>query len=125
LRSEKERTDNYTTNVWARAARPLDRLFTNLGDNMEKERRTFTSWLLPADFTDLNGFTTKLASAQDPVSKFILEQLRPGTRQLLGKGDQKQLRQALADDLNVLINRELKAKNEGKTVESLYTAERF
>lgn len=109
FRSEKERLENYNTNFLARAVEPLDRLFTGLGDRIEKRRRTFTSWFSEKDFIDLPAFATQLAQHQDPVSAFIYENLSPKTQQLLpGKG--AGLAGALADDLNRLIDRELQTK---------------
>src|SRR5271165_2967264 len=36
--------NDYQTNLLARAVKPLDRFFTNLGDRIEMRRRTYTSW---------------------------------------------------------------------------------
>ncbi|HWI58518.1 MAG TPA: DUF2723 domain-containing protein, partial [Bacillota bacterium] len=77
FRSEKERTDNYTTNLLARSAQPLDDFFIGLGDNIEKRRRTFTSWFTDEHFTNLPGLVAKLqpGSQQDPLSKYLYENL--------------------------------------------------
>jgi tetratricopeptide (TPR) repeat protein len=103
----------YQTNILARMARPLDRFFTDLGDRVEKRRRTFTSWFTESDFTDLPALTAKLrkGEAQDPVSKYIYDNLSPATQQLLsGSGDDARLRKELAADLNRLIDRECETK---------------
>src|SRR5882762_4683508 len=47
FRSGEERERNYTTNALARAVAPLDRAVTDMGDRVEKRRRTFTSWFVP------------------------------------------------------------------------------
>src|SRR5262249_33598054 len=101
FRPEKERVENYTTNFLARAVTPLDRYFLGLGDRIEKRRRTFTSWFTPADFTDLSSVVSKLrpGPSQDPVSKFIYDNLEKDTREsLASSSDQQALRRALAKD---------------------------
>lgn len=110
FRSEKERTENFTTNFLARAVQPLDRLFTGLGDRIEKRRRTFTSWFEPEHFTDLQGFAARLKQRQDAVSVFIYENLGENTRKLLDTKADKGLAKALSTDLNKLIDRELTIK---------------
>ena len=104
---------DYQTNLLARAAAPLDRFFTALGARVEKRRRTYTSWFADKDFTNLVAFTAKLRPGpeQDPLSKYLFENLSPKTQQLLSaQGDQAGLRRCLAEDLNVLLERELKIK---------------
>ena len=94
------------------AARPLDDFFSSLGARVEKRRRTFTSWFKPDHFTDLQAFAAKLrpGTDQDPLSRYLFENLsRPTQALLTGPGDEAQLRKALADDLNVILEREQKA----------------
>ncbi len=113
LRSAKEKEQNYETNIFARAVSPLDTIFENHGDQVEKRRRTFTSWFGDKDFLDFKGFVARLRpnADQDPVSKFLYDNLKPETRQLLaGQGNEAALRAGLAKDLNVLLERELVAK---------------
>jgi len=113
LRSAKEKEQNYETNLFARAVSPLDKLFEGIGDRVEKRRRTYTSWFTGKDFIDLKGFAARLRPSgdQDPLSKFIYENLSSETRQLLaGSGNEAALRSALAKDLNVLLERELVAR---------------
>jgi tetratricopeptide (TPR) repeat protein len=113
FRSAKERQENYTTNLFAKAVEPLDQLFEGLGDRIEEQRRTFTSWFTDRDFVDLRGFVTSLrpSTQQDALSKFIYENLTPKTQQLLQSGsDDAALRQSLETDLNALLERELRAK---------------
>src|SRR6266850_1081564 len=83
VRSEKERAENYKTNIFAQAVQPLDRLFIGLGDRIEKRRRTYTSWFADNDFKDFPSFAAKLRDQQDPLSKYLNENLNAGTRQLL------------------------------------------
>jgi len=98
----------YETNTLARLSAPLDKFFTALGDSVEKSRRTYTSWFEPEHFIDLPGLSAKLRDPADPLARFISENLSPQTKQLLSaKSDDRALRQALAKDLNLLIDREL------------------
>ena len=104
---------DYQTNFLARAVEPLDRLFTGLGDQIEKRRRTYTSWFTEKDFADLPAFVAKLrpGPTQDPVSKFLYDNLSSETQQLVsGQADQARLRRALAKDLNVILDRDLQVK---------------
>jgi len=109
------RDKEYETNLLAKAVQPLDRFFTNLGDNVEKRRRTFTSWFTAKDFTDLPALRAKLApgAQQDPVSKFLYDNLSPSTQQLLvRKGSDQDLSNALVKDLNRILERELVIKKQ-------------
>src|SRR5262249_10469666 len=114
LRSDKERRDNYSTNVLARSVQPLDRLFEGLGARIEKRRRTFTSWFAAGDFKDLPRFSAHLRPGpqQDAVSRFLYDNLAPETQKLLSGNttDDRSLRSSLARDLNILIDRELQIK---------------
>ncbi len=110
FRSQKEREENYTTNSLARLVQPLDKIFIGLGDRIEKRRRTFTSWFEEDHFTDLAGFASRLRDHQDPLSKYLYENLKPETQQLLSGKQDKQLRDRLRDDLNLLLDRELQNK---------------
>lgn len=115
FRSQKERELNYSTNLISRAVQPLDVLFTGLGDRIEKDRRTFTSWFEPEDFKDLSALKARLqpGSTQDAVSRYLFENLREDSRKLLSSGDNEaRLRAALAEDLNVLLNQELRIKEQ-------------
>ena len=103
----------YQTNLLARAVAPLDRFFTAVGARVEKRRRTYTSWFADNDFTNVVAFAAKLRPGpqQDPLSKYLYDNLSPKTQQLLAaQGDQARLRRSLAEDLNVLLERELKIK---------------
>ncbi len=117
------------TNILARAVTPLDDYFLKLGDNIEKQRRAGTSFFKDQDFTDLGSLVNKLRKGEDRVSKFLYEGLSQKTRDLLGKAGteaawrsaEKSIRQALATDLNQLLERELTTKQ----AQPLYTPERF
>jgi tetratricopeptide (TPR) repeat protein len=112
FRSSKERADNYSTNILARMVAPLDRFFTDLGDNVEKRRRVGPSFFTDKDFLDLNGFAGKLRSQQDPLSKYLYENLSPETQKLISGNDQAALRHGLESDLNHLLERELQNKKQ-------------
>ncbi|HVV00200.1 MAG TPA: tetratricopeptide repeat protein, partial [Verrucomicrobiae bacterium] len=111
VRSAREREANYETNLLARAMIPLDDFFIGLGARIEKRRRTYTSWFDEKQFSDFKGFAAKIKAHEDPVSKFIYENLRPETQQMLNAGGgQEQLVKNVSDDLNKLIDRELETK---------------
>lgn len=127
LRGKKEKELNYRTNILARAVMPLDRFFTRLGYNIERERRTGTSRFTEKDFTDLAGFAAKLNQAADPLSKHLAENLSPQTKSQLASAN-AQLAQSLAADLNHLIEREVVSPHDPNPTtkfEPLYTPERF
>src|ERR1700745_384831 len=50
----------YETNLLARALFPLDTLLSGLGQRIENQRRTYTSWFSAKDFRDLPALTAKL-----------------------------------------------------------------
>jgi tetratricopeptide (TPR) repeat protein len=111
LRSSDEREKNYETNAIARMAIPFDRYFTALGARIEKRRRTYTSWFDDTQFTDFKGFEAKVKGQQDAVSKFIYQNLKPATQQVITGGNaDKSAMKSVSDDLNTLINRELATK---------------
>jgi thioredoxin-like negative regulator of GroEL len=104
---------DYQTNLLARAVAPLDRFFGALGAQVEKRRRTYTSWFGDKDFTDLPALAAKLrpGAQQDSLSKYLYDNLSPKTQALLsGQGNDARLRRSLSEDLNVLLERELKIK---------------
>lgn len=134
FRSDKERMENLRTNQLARAVEPLDRWFESLGAKIEKRRRTSTSWFYQRDFLDLPGFADKLrpAAGQDPLSAFLYERLSPDTRNLLSSGARAPLGDAIARDLNRMLESEGRGRPaEGANTlalvrpEPLYTPKRF
>ena len=108
FRGTKEKELNYKTNLLGRVVSPLDKLFTGLGDTIEKQRRTGSSMFKPADFTDINSLANKLrlSTNQDPLSRYLYENLKPETQGMLGSAGDG-LKKALARDLNNIIEREV------------------
>jgi len=82
------------TNTLAQLAAPLDRFFTKLGADIEKERRGGSSLFQVDHFKDLNAFKARLAAGADPLSKFLKDNLGAAAN-----GDAR----ALADGLNKLL----------------------
>jgi tetratricopeptide (TPR) repeat protein len=106
---------DYQTNLLARAAAPLDRFFGGVGARVEKRRRTYTSWFADNHFVDLPALAARLRPGpqQDPLSKYLYENLSPKTQELLASpGKEARLRRSLAEDLNRLLERELKTKQQ-------------
>ncbi len=113
FRGPREQADGTYTNIIARMMIPIDRFFTQLGDDIEKRRRVGSSFFTESDFTDLPGFTARLRPGpqQDAVSKHLYDNLSKETQSLLSAGgDGNRLRKSLVQDLNVILDRELKNK---------------
>jgi thioredoxin-like negative regulator of GroEL len=138
FRSDQERRDNLKTNSLALLVKPLDDCFEGLGAQVEKRRRTYTSWFQDSDFLEPREFARKLAPApgQDPLSKYLYDHLQPATQRLLSQtGDLPRLRKELARALNQLLEGELKSdgslsqsvaqRPETVRPEPLYNPERF
>jgi len=92
---------------------PLDTAFTKLGAHIEKRRRTYTSWFQPDHIKDLPALTAKLkpSAAQDPLSKWLYENLSKDTQTLLaGSSSPEKVRAALVEDLNTILDRELQVR---------------
>ncbi len=108
-RSRRERENNYETNLLARLISPLDTLFEGLGARIEKRRRTYTSWFTVRDFTNVPAFLNRLqpGPAQDPVSRFIYDNLSAATKQALGSPAKDSAVRGLVKDLNLLLDRDL------------------
>jgi tetratricopeptide (TPR) repeat protein len=107
LRGPQEKNDNWETNVIARMVSPLDRLFTGVGESVEKNRRAGSSLFKGSDFKNLKAFTAKLQEHNNVISEQVFTALAPETRSLLSSRDEKQLRRRLADDLNKLLHKGL------------------
>ena len=101
VRGPKELEAGEKTNIISRMARPLDRFFLSLGDNIEKDRRAGTSFFTQSDFTDLPGLTAKLKAA-DPLATYISSKLSAETKQAL-TANASSARKSLAKDLNTLL----------------------
>jgi tetratricopeptide (TPR) repeat protein len=114
LRTKKQQ-DQGITNALSRMASPLDALFLTIGDRIEKDRRAGSSMFETASFTNLKDLADRLRTggAPAPLSKYLLEQLSPGTRKLLDAGaDTPALARALAADLSQIIQRDLETAGE-------------
>ncbi len=111
VRGPRELEMGGVPNIISRMMQPVDRFFLKLGDNIEKDRRAGSSFFEEDHFTDLAGFATKLRQGQNPLSKFLFENLSDGTKQLLANPTDSSL-SALVNDLNILLERELKVKAE-------------
>jgi tetratricopeptide (TPR) repeat protein len=117
---------DYETNLLARLVSPLDRIFTARGQRIEKRRRTYTSWFSESDFVDLAALVSRLRPNpdQDGVSRFVYEALSKETREALaGPRNEAALKRALAADLNLLLERELKPA--ATPASALWDATRF
>lgn len=91
-------------------AKPLDWLFgEKIGKAIERKRRAGSSLFEPEHFTNVKALAAKLAPGpqQDALSKWLVEQFTPETRALLSGGNESVLRKALANEFNVLIEREM------------------
>jgi tetratricopeptide (TPR) repeat protein len=94
----------YETNLLARIVSPLDWIFEARGARIEKRWRVSTSWFTGKDFTNLPAFVAKLHSSQDPLSKWLFQNLgKPAQDLITGKDNENRLRTALAADLNHLL----------------------
>jgi hypothetical protein len=107
LRSASEREKNQKTNLLARAASGLDRWVLDLGESIEKDRRAGSSFFTDADFLDVNAFAAKLHTPANDFAKQLAGELSAETRALLSSSDSKALKQALAKDLNQVLEKGL------------------
>jgi tetratricopeptide (TPR) repeat protein len=90
----------------ARIVSPLDWIFEARGARIEKRWRVSTSWFTGKDFTNLAALVAQLrpGDKQDPLSKWIFQNLSKPARDLItSKGDEQNLRTALAAGLNRLL----------------------
>ena len=96
---------SYETNLLARILSPLDWIFEARGAHIEKRWRVSTSWFTGKDFTNLPALVAKLhPSDKDPLSQWLFQSLgKPAQDLITGKGNESQLRTALAADLNHLL----------------------
>lgn len=107
LRSSSERDENKKTNALARAALSLDRYFTEVGERIEKNRRAGSSFFQETDFLDVNAFAARLRQPTNDFTKQLAGMLKPETLKLLSGNDAASQKQALADDLNVVLEKGL------------------
>jgi hypothetical protein len=100
----------YKTNLLAKMVTPLDTIFEARGARVERRWRTSTSMFSEKDFADPGAFVSRLrpGASQDAVSRWVFDNFSKETQELVTSGrDQNRLRNSLARDLNVLIQREL------------------
>ncbi len=107
LRSAAEREENKKTNALARVGLSLDRYFTKVGESIEKNRRAGSSFFQESDFLDVSAFATKLRQPANEFSKRLAGMLTPETVALLSGGDAAAQKEALAKDLNALLEKGL------------------
>jgi Flp pilus assembly protein TadD len=84
----------------------LDDVFDGIGADVEKSRRTATSWFTPEQFIDARGLAGELrqGGGQNALARYLYGKLSPLTRQLVDAGaDENLLRQALSRDFNLLL----------------------
>ena len=111
--------DRYDTNLLAKLVSPLDWYFESRGARIEKRWRTYTSWFSDSDFLNVKSFAATLRNRQDPVSKWVFENLSKEAQDLLSAPapDETRLRIALQRDLNALIEREQKQREQLKKLQ--------
>jgi hypothetical protein len=115
LRSQEERASNTSTNFLSRFALPLDRALTEVGAQLERERRA--SGLYPAKELTLpsnndldRAMRNFMADFQERAQR---GQLRPG-EEVRVKGNQAQVTgQAAVMGINAILTREIFDKNPG------------
>jgi tetratricopeptide (TPR) repeat protein len=101
-------TERETSTNWlGRALLPLDRLFTGVGESIEKNRRLGTSYFKEADFLDITAFAAKLLQPTNDFAKQIAAVLTPETRALLATPEASDLKGALVKDLNAVLEKGL------------------
>jgi tetratricopeptide (TPR) repeat protein len=108
LRGPEEIRMNVETNILARLVLPLDRFVFNLGAQIEKRRRAGSSFFKPEHFLDLAGLVRKLKQ-RDPhpaLASYLWDNLAEDTRRLMDGPADRKLAEALARDLNRLMNNE-------------------
>ncbi|MGA2557797.1 MAG: hypothetical protein ABSG04_16125, partial [Verrucomicrobiota bacterium] len=95
----------------------LDDIFETIGANIERQRRTRTSWFKENQFKDAGQLAARLRphQDQDELSKYLYGRLNQDTKALVAtEEDSQRLRRALALDLNRILE-----------WPSLYAPERF
>jgi len=96
----------YQTNFLARLVSPLDTYFMARGARIEKRWRVSTSWFQDSDFIKLPSLVAKLHSSQDPLSRWLFQNLsRPTQNLITSKAGESQIRAALVDEWNQLLDK--------------------
>lgn len=107
LRSSSERETNQKTNLLARIGSVIDGWVLKTGETIEKDRRAGSSFFTEKDFLDAKAFAEKLRTPANDFAKLLTGELSAETRALLAGGGGDALKQALAKDLNVVIEKGL------------------
>lgn len=107
LRRSSERETNQKTNLLARIGSVIDGWVLKTGEAIEKDRRAGSSFFTAKDFLDAKAFAEKLRSPANDFAKLLASELSAETRALLAGGESEALKQALAKDLNVVIEKGL------------------
>ncbi|MGC3961501.1 MAG: DUF2723 domain-containing protein [Verrucomicrobiota bacterium] len=95
------------TNIIGRIVTPIDRIISNLGESIEKNRRAGSSFFTEADFVDVNAFAAQLRTPANDFAKQLAGELSAETRALLSSSDSAALKRALAKDLNQVLEKGL------------------
>ena len=106
FRSKQERMDNKHTNIVARSLQPLDRFFTGLGDQIEKQRRAGSSFFAEFDFIDLAALAAVLRPENQgtPLTRYLSQQFSPSAlEKLVGNRDDPGLGTVVAAEFNRLL----------------------
>jgi tetratricopeptide (TPR) repeat protein len=102
--SSLAKDDPYQTNLLARLLTPLDTYFMARGARIEKRWRVSTSWFTEADFLDVTNIVTTLRSSQEPLYRWLFQNLERSTKDLItSRGSEAALKAALAKDWNQLL----------------------
>ncbi|MBL6766424.1 MAG: DUF2723 domain-containing protein, partial [Verrucomicrobiae bacterium] len=104
LRSKSERELGVKTNAMARLVRPLDKVFTGIGDWIEKDRRAGSSFFEDDHIVDAGAVAKKIKAGTDAFSRHLFDQLSENTKgQLDGDANESRLKDGLAEDFNGLL----------------------
>ncbi|MFO1475885.1 MAG: DUF2723 domain-containing protein [Verrucomicrobiota bacterium] len=105
---------DYQTNILARMVSPLDTYFIARGERIERRWRTYTSWFTPAALTNLPALKSRLQPGpqQDPVSAWLYQNCSKETQNLIAGPADARLAEALAQDFNLLLDRELEVRQQ-------------
>ena len=104
LRSQSERELGVKTNALARLVRPLDSVFTGIGDWIEKDRRAGSSFFEEEDFKDVTSVAKKIKAGKDGFARYLYEKLDEDVREDLdGDASEGRLKDSLADGFNELL----------------------
>lgn len=106
---------DYQTNLLARILLPLDKVSAAAGNEIEKTRRTGTSWFHDEDFRNLPALAGRLLpqAGQDELSRFLYDRLSSRTQDLVSAHRIGPVLAAnLAEDLNRVVQSEVEAQEQ-------------